>query len=282
MRLVSICPSNTELAVYAGLGEFLVGVDNYSDWPEETLNELPRLGSDLSIDMDKVAALKPDLVLASLTVPGMEKNIEALKEYDLPYVIVPKAKTLSGIGKQLLWLGEQAEKREIGLEAHDRFYSWLEKYKKLSEQVQTRKSVYWEWWAKPVFTPGKQNWLTELTELAGGVNVFADQDQASVKTDWEDVYSRDPDVIGVVWVGVHKDKVKRKVIEKRPNWQEMSALKNNDLYILDEPHYCRPSPRLLIGLMKIASILHPTIYPTYSEGFDPMSMSAEDYDTKVT
>jgi len=270
MRLVSICPSNTELAVYTGLAEFLVGVDNYSDWPEETVRGLPRLGPDLSIDMDKVAALKPDLVFASLTVPGMEKNIEGLKEHGIPYVIVPNVKTLSEIGKQLIWLGEQTGKRQIGLEAHDRFYSWLEKYAKWSDKVTERKTVYWEWWGKPVFTPGKQNWLTELTELAGGTNIFADHDQASVKTNWQDVYERDPDVIGVIWVGVQRDKVQRKVIEKRPNWKEMSALVNNELHILDEPYFCRPSPRLLIGLMTIAAILHPTIYPAYSDGFDPM------------
>ncbi|WP_280770976.1 cobalamin-binding protein [Salipaludibacillus daqingensis] len=272
MKLVSICPSNTELAVYAGLGDYLIGVDDYSDWPENTLKGLPRLGPDLSIDINKVAALKPDLVLASQTVPGMEKNIEGLKEQGIPYVIVPNPKTFSDIGKQLLWLGEETGKRETGLVAHDRFYYWLEKYKKLSEQVTEHKTVYWEWWGKPVFTPGKQNWLTEMTELAGGKNIFSDYEQASVKTDWEDVYNRDPDVIGVIWVGVHKEKVKPKVIKKRPQWEEMRAIVNGELHILDEPYFCRPSPRLLIGLMQIAAILHPNIYPAYSEGFDPMEV----------
>ena len=73
MRVVSICPSNTEIIAYLGKTDWLVGVDNYSDWPASVL-DLPKLGPDLSIDMDKVAACQPDLVLASLSVPGMEKT----------------------------------------------------------------------------------------------------------------------------------------------------------------------------------------------------------------
>lgn len=74
MRLISICPSNTELVAYLGLTDQLVGVDDYSDWPS-TVKDLPQLGPDLSINMDALEALQPDLVLASLSVPGMEKTL---------------------------------------------------------------------------------------------------------------------------------------------------------------------------------------------------------------
>jgi iron complex transport system substrate-binding protein len=52
--------------------------------------------------------------------------------------------------------------------------------------------------------------------------------------------------------------------------EHIEAIKNNQLYILDEPLFCRPSPRLLLGLFKIASILHPTIYPQFNENKDPL------------
>ena len=88
MKLISICPSNTELLGYLGLTSSLIGVDNYSDWPEE-VSSLPRLGSDLNIDMDKVEELQPDLVLASLSVPGMERNIEELEKRKIPVCDCP-------------------------------------------------------------------------------------------------------------------------------------------------------------------------------------------------
>ena len=87
MRVVSICPSNTEVLAYLGKLDVLVGVDDYSDWPKRVL-DLPKVGPDLSIDMDKVEALQPDLILASLSVPGMEKNIEELDARKLPYIIL--------------------------------------------------------------------------------------------------------------------------------------------------------------------------------------------------
>lgn len=73
MKVISICPSNTEIIDYLGKIDLLIGVDNFSDCPV-SVHDLPKLGPDLSIDMDKVEALKPDLVLASLSVPGMRKK----------------------------------------------------------------------------------------------------------------------------------------------------------------------------------------------------------------
>lgn len=64
MRVISLCPSNTEIMEYLGLTHLLVGVDDFSDWPT-SIENLPKLGPDLSINMELVEKLKPDLVLAS-------------------------------------------------------------------------------------------------------------------------------------------------------------------------------------------------------------------------
>ncbi|PAF15074.1 cobalamin-binding protein, partial [Shouchella clausii] len=83
----------------------------------------------------------------------------------------------------------------------------------------------WEWWPKPVFTPGKVNWLTEISEIAGGRNLYADVELASVQTDWEDVLNRQPDYICLAWVGVRREKVNPEIVLKRPGWSELEAVK---------------------------------------------------------
>lgn len=267
MRLISICPSNTELVGYLGLTSSLIGVDNYSDWPKE-VQTLPKLGSDLEINIEKVKELQPDLVLASLSVPGMEKNIWKLEKNNIPYVIVPNPKTLSEVGDCLLFVGKVTSAMEKAQIVYEKYVSMIERYRALSKNVKKQKAIYWEWWAKPIFTPGRTNWLTEMSELAGGYNIFKDHQEASVQTNWEDVISRNPEVFCIAWVGVRKDRVNPKVILKRPNAREINAIQNNELYILEEELFCRPSPKLLAGLAKLASILHPGLYPAYHEKED--------------
>ena len=84
MRLVSLTCSNTEIVCALGRDDWLVGVDDHSDYPEDVVSRLARVGKDLNVDPERVAALKPDLVLASLTVPGHDKVVASLEALDLP------------------------------------------------------------------------------------------------------------------------------------------------------------------------------------------------------
>lgn len=264
MRIVSICPSNTELLAYLGMTEQIVGVDNYSDWPT-AVQHLPRLGPDLDIDLDAVEQLKPDLVVASLSVPGMEKNIDGLKERNLPFIVL-NPNSLVEIGEDILVLGEATERDAEARLLFNKYNEMIQAYAKISATIQKRPTIYWEWWPKPVFTPGGKNWLTDISRLAGAVNLFATEDKASVQTEWEDVHSRNPDVMALVWVGIEKKRIKPELVLNRPEWGQLKAIQNQKLYVLDEPLYCRPSPRLLTGLKKLAYLLHPEEYPTYVEG----------------
>lgn len=255
MRVISICPSNTEIMEYLGLAHLLVGVDDFSDWPASAAT-LPKLGSDLSINMDLVEQLNPDLVLASLSVPGMEKNVEALVERGIPHIIL-NPQSLSDIESDLIKTAEAIGEAERGVEAARNFRTRLENIKQQSAKVEFKPSLYWEWWPKPIFTPGKINWLTEISEATGAVNVFHTVDLASVQTDWEDVLNRKPDFICLAWVGVRKGKIKKSAVTKRPGFDRLN-LSEDHIFILEEELYCRPSPRLLDGLEKLFTLIHKT------------------------
>ncbi|MBP1968953.1 iron complex transport system substrate-binding protein [Virgibacillus natechei] len=254
MRVVSICPSNTEIVDYLGKIDLLVGVDDFSDWPESVL-QLPQLGPDLSIDMDKVAALEPDIVLASLSVPGMEKNIEALDERKLPYIILDP-NSLEEIAADIKKVAVALDCETLGERKAVEFIAEVERFKKTASLQKAKPTVYWEWWPKPIFTPGSLNWLTEISELAGAENIFANEGVASVQTDWDDVRERDPDHICMVWVGVKEEKMNPELIKKRPGWDAMQAIQQANIHVLEESLFCRPSPRLLEGLRKLVDTIY--------------------------
>ncbi|MGD6778895.1 cobalamin-binding protein [Sutcliffiella horikoshii] len=267
MRLVSICPSNTELLHYLGLTSKLVGVDDFSDWPKEVL-DLPKLGPDLNINMEKLEALEPDLVLASLSVPGMERNIEELEKRSIPHIIL-NPQSLEDIAGDLLKVGEYTNLSSKAHKVASSMMEIIQTYRQCATTCENKPSLYWEWWPKPIFTPGKINWLTEISDLAGAVNIFSDKKVASYQTEWAEVVKKNPDTICMIWVGVKESKMNPKHVMKRENADTLNAVQNSQIYVLEESLYCRPSPRLILGLQKLASILHPTSYPTYT-GDDPL------------
>ncbi|WP_339228874.1 cobalamin-binding protein [Oceanobacillus sp. FSL K6-2867] len=253
MRVVSLCPSNTEVLAYLGKLDVLVGVDDYSDWPNMVL-DLPKVGPDLSIDMDKVEALQPNLILASLSVPGMEKNIDGLNARKLPYIIL-NPNSLEEIANDIRVVGEALNDARLGDKKAGEFLAEVKAFKEKAFEEDHTPSLYWEWWPKPVFTPGRVNWLTEISQLAGAENIFATEHVASFQTDWEDVRKRDPDHICMVWVGIKEEKMRPELVKMRPGWNEMKAIRNNNIHVLEESLFCRPSPRLLEGLKKLSDII---------------------------
>ena len=128
LRLISICPSNTELLAYLGLTDQLVAIDDFSDWPE-SVSTLPKLGPDLSIDMDKLEALQPDLVLASLSVPGMEKNVAELVKRKITHIVI-NPQSLEDIAEDLLTVGAACGIEEIAQNVTSNYITFINEMKK--------------------------------------------------------------------------------------------------------------------------------------------------------
>ncbi|WP_139490794.1 cobalamin-binding protein [Brevibacillus dissolubilis] len=257
MRIVSICPSNTEILYYMGLGDLVVGLDDHSDWPPEW-QHLPRVGPDLTIDMEKVQALAPNLVIASLSVPGMEKNIDELVRLGIPHIVLNPSK-IDDIPEDIRLVGRATGYEERAEQLARDFSEKIAMFRQATAQVTNRPKLFWEWWPNPIYTPGRDNWLTDVSEIAGAVNVFADYETDNVKATREMVSERDPDHICVVWCGIELKRIKPSMITDREEWQEMTAIVKGQVHLLEEGLYCRPSPRILEGLEKLIGILHPDI-----------------------
>lgn len=256
LRLVSLSPSNTEIVAALGLTDWLVGVDDWSDWPA-AVAQLPRVGPDLNIDVEKVKRLQPDLVLCSRSVPGMERCVAAVQQAGLPFITLDPHH-LPDIYRDILLVGEAVGLSTPAQALVATLQERVEAARLKAEQARgaaPRPVLYWEWWPKPIFTPGGRNWLSQVSDLAGAHNLFAPVDADQARPTYAEVRDANPHSILLVWTGVRKEKVNKALVAKRPGWADMQAVRAGRVHVLEEGLYCRPSPRLIDGLEALVDLL---------------------------
>lgn len=250
MRIVSHTCSNTEIVCALGCADRLVGVDTDSDFPPDAVVALPKLGRDLDVDVDRIAALKPDLVLTSLTVPGHERIVDGLRAAKLPVLVVEPV-SLDDVYDSIAAIAEA-----LGV---------LKRGRALMAQMQAamppveprgaRPPVLVEWWPKPVIAPARGSWVNGVLELAGGRNPFADRAGKSLELTDADVLAAAPQAVVMSWCGVKADKYRADVVTRRPGWARVPAVAKSRVYPVTEAWLGRPGPRLVEGYRALAAIV---------------------------
>lgn len=250
MRVVSLTCSNTEIVCALGLEHMLVGVDDHSDHPPDVVNALPRVGPDLGIDIDAVAQLKPDLVLASLTVPGHEKVLEGLDAAALPYV-APEPTTIADMLRDVRDIAAHLGHADRGQALADALQAELD----VPVPAGPRPRILVEWWPKPVIVPGRDSWVTELIARAGGINPLADDPCKSRPVTDAEVQHWAPDAVVICWCGVPFHRYRPDVVEKRTAWANTPAVQNQQIHCISEAFLGRPGPRLVEGLRALRKVV---------------------------
>lgn len=202
-RIVSITPSNAEIVAALGFEgtdalKRLVAVDSGTDYPQE-IGHLPRLGQELSINLEALAALEPDLVLASLSVPGMERNVAGLERMGIP-VLVTAPRSLEDIREDVQRIGSALGLKAAAESVVEGMQVRMEALAGQARDVEPLR-VLLQWWHHPIFTPTATCWSNELIELAGGVNVFRARPGQSGEVSPEAVVEANPEVIFLSWCG---------------------------------------------------------------------------------
>ncbi|MEX2466850.1 MAG: cobalamin-binding protein, partial [Gemmatimonadota bacterium] len=254
MRIVSLACSNTEIVCALGRANLLVGVDDHSDYPPEVVDPLPKVGPDLDIDVDRVAALEPDLVLATLTVPGHEKVVERLEAAGLPY-IAPEPVSLEDVYRDIRDIGSRIGASERAEELVAEMRAELEPNGVTEADPEDAPSILIQWWPKPVITPGKQSWATDVVRAAGGRAMLAAEDVKSRPMTDEEVAERAPDAVVLSWCGVHPDKYRPDVVLRNETWANLPFVRRGRVFCVGEPYLGRPGPRLIEGVRKMREVV---------------------------
>lgn len=253
MRIVSLCPSNTEIVAALGRASDLVGVDRSSDWPPE-VTRLPRVGPDLEIDVAAVAALRPDLVLSSATVPGMEGNLDRLDAAGIAHAVID-AQSLDAVFASIELVGRLVSETARAAAVVGAMRAELDALRIDALGRARRPRVYLEWWPKPLIAPGARCWTAEMIAIAGGEPLFADRDVRSEVVSAEAVIAREPEVMLTCWCGVPHERQKPGTLRDRPGWEALPASRAGRVFAAEERFFGRPGPRLVEGVRWLSGIL---------------------------
>jgi iron complex transport system substrate-binding protein len=256
-RIVSLAPSATEILFAIGAGDRIVGTDDFSDYPPEAA-DIEKVGS-LTPDLERVVALQPDLVLGSKITSANPDLIDKLESAGVPVWIVDSL-DVQGVPDSIAALGEAIGLGEAAAAVAAELAGRIEAVMERVAGVEPRPRVFHELDAsdpsKP-FTVGPGNFVHDLITLAGGENVFADAPTDFPQVSFEEILSRDPQVIILADApyGVTVEAVK-----VRTGWGAIDAVVNDRILALTQElgdQISRPGPRIADGLDAIARFLHP-------------------------
>ncbi|BCJ85238.1 ABC transporter substrate-binding protein [Effusibacillus dendaii] len=249
-RIVSLLPSQTEILFALGLGDRVVGVDKWSDYPPEAKKK-PVVGA-MTIDPELVLAQKPDLVLGGATADP--QGVAKLRSLGLT-VFATEPTNMAETEQAIETIGKLTNRSQAAVSV---IHSMQETVRSIQDKrtaaaSQKEPVVYLEI-SPDLYTAGKNTFLDELVTLAGGRNAFGEQ-SGWLKTDGETVAAKKPDVILTTTMGNPQEIVQD--ILQRPGWQTIPAVKNKRVIALDPNLVSRPGPRLPEGFVAIAKAIHP-------------------------
>lgn len=253
MRIVTHSCSNTEIVAALGCADQIVGVDDHSDFPADVVARAARVGPDLHVDVAKVAACRPDLVLYSDTIPGHDKALAELRAAGLRVeVIAPRS--VADVLANVLHIADLLGVPDRGRALADELLAGLAPSSPLSWSPR----VLVEWWPKPSIAAGRRSWVHDLIVAAGGRNAL-DEDVASRPLGDDEAARLAPDLIVVAWCGVPLHKYRTELVLNRPTWSEVPAVRERAVVPITEAWLGRPGPRLVLGYRALRRALEEVI-----------------------
>ncbi len=246
-RIVSLAPSATEILFALGVGDKIVGVDAFSDYPEEAKGK-EIVGDYNGPDVEKIVSLNPDVVFCGNTL--QEELIGELENLGLP-VVATEAVAFEDIQKSIEMMGEITGKQDAAKTIVDSINSAAENAKKNAPKEP--KTVYYamSYGDMGNWTSGPGSFINTMIELAGGVPVTKDATDSWLEYPVEDLVSQDPDIILV-----SSDMGSLEDISKVQGYADLTAVKNGKVYQLESNVVSRPGPRIAEAITMISDILN--------------------------
>ena len=236
-RIIALAPHVTELLFAAGGGERIVGAVSYSDFPEAA-KKIPPIGDNRQIDMERVIAMKPDLIVVWMH-GSSERQIDTLRQLGIP-MFHSEPRKLEDIADSVRRLGQLMGTEAV---AQPAAAALQQKLAALRAQYAKRPPVrvFYQVWDKPLYTLNGAHIVSDAIRLCGGENIFASMTVTAPVVTVEGVLQEDPEA---VFGTAEKDYGGINMWRQYPT---MKAVRNDNLFTLDGNLLNRAGPRMIDG-----------------------------------
>ena len=291
MRIVSLLPSATEMVCGLGLADTLVGISHCCDYPQE-ITHLPVLTTSVvdkdassiqidetvrehlqhsstlyALDVDKLAALKPDVVVTqalcdvcAVNGADVEQAVAAIDSN--PKIVNMEPFCLQDVLDTLINLGQATGTADRAAKYMDDLRTRIEAVKDRSDRIIEKPRVMVLDWVDPPFVSG--HWMHDMITLAGGIDCMGTADQPSYSTDWESVMEEDIDALIIACCGFPEERTLAEIAgsSEAATMIENLRMRGIAVHVVDgNGLFSRPGPRLVDSLELLAHLLHPSVHP---------------------
>lgn len=288
MRILTLTPAATEIVCALGLDDQMIGRSHGCNHPDSVL-ALPalteaksaklapdapfslatHLSSVYMVDMARVEALRPDVIVTSVAQDSDDAARAALESLfgDAPLLINLSQHAVADVLANLARVSGLLGVPERGAALMLRIEARLKDIYGRAQSIQPKPTVAAIQWIDPLMICG--NWIPELITMAGGLTLFGREGKPSFWIDWDDLWAADPDRIVIMACDLTIEEVRAAMpmLTRKPGWSTLRAIREKQVYLTDADHFfSRPSPRIAESLEILAELLHPSVFRFGHEG----------------
>ena len=256
-RIISISPANTEILIELGFADKIIAADEYSKDIKGLPEGIP-LFDMMAPDAEQMVALEPDIIYTTgMVLAEGNDPYKPIKDMGICVAYVPASISIEGIYEDILFLARSLGTDSKGADLVNSMISKIEEIEEKGKTIENNKTVYFELAESPnLYSFGTGVFLNEMIEIIGAENVLADHDMW-ISISEENVIASNPDVIitNVDYIENPVDEIK-----SRSGWENVKAVKSNQVYYVDNYATSHPNHNIIIGLDQMAKAVYPDLY----------------------
>lgn len=252
--VVSLIPSNTEILFEIGAGEKVMGATDYDNYPKEAA-EIERVSDSVVFNAERIIELDPDVVIGYST--GAPTGYEELEAAGIPVFVIESAQSFNDVYGDIEQIATVMGLKDKGEDVNRSIQQQIEKVQNKVEGIDEKKQVYLEISPSPeLYTTGQKTFQQEILTHAKVENLFGDL-EGWPKISEEEVIKRNPKIITTT-VSYTDDPIAE--IKAREGWQDVEAIKNDQIFYLDADMTSRPGPRIGEAVQLVAETVYPEAF----------------------